>query len=173
MPRRSEGTWHHFHSVDSFIGGRSTLANFRKHAPDAPIIHLATHGVLSHENPMASALALSDAPINLHELYDLSLSARLVVLSGCQTGLSRIAAGEEMTGLSRGFLQSGVRAMIVSLWSVADRSTAVFMERLYESFSKAGGEARPSAILRETMLEQRGEFRHPYHWAPFIMTGAD
>src|SRR5262249_10507332 len=104
-----------------------------------------------------------------HELNDLSLSARLVVLSGCQTALAALAAGEEVLGLAHAFLLAGAGAVLASLWSVQDASTAPFMARVPEPLASG---ASPATALRETMLAHRREHPHPYFWAPFqLMSG--
>jgi CHAT domain-containing protein len=42
------------------------------------------------------------------------------------------------------------------------------MARFYRRFQ--GGEAKASA-LRGAMIELRESYPHPYHWAPFALTG--
>lgn len=152
------------------VGPQATLEAFRRLAPSADVIHLAAHGVFQLEDPLLSSIQLADASVNLHELFDLALSARLVVLSGCQTALSRLSAGEETIGLSQGFLHAGAAALLVSLWSVNDPSTTAFMSRFYERL--AAGD-RPAAALRETMITHRETHPHPYYWAPFVLIGGD
>ena len=47
------------------------------------------------------------------------LSADLVVLSACQTGLANLKQAEGTVGLQRAFLAKGARRVLVSLWSVS------------------------------------------------------
>src|SRR5205823_9168059 len=58
------------------------------------IIHFATHGLLNSVHPALSGIVLSlvdeqgrpkNGFLQLHEIYNLNLSADLVVLSACQT----------------------------------------------------------------------------------------
>ena len=151
------------------VGPEATLEAFRRHAAAAPFLHLATHGLFNEADPLLSSVRLADASLNLHELADLDLSARLAVLSGCQTGLGRLSPGEELAGLSRGFLQAGAEAVVASLWLVDDPATAKLMGRLWERM--AAGES-PAAALRAAMLFLRESHPHPYHWAPFVLTGS-
>ena len=63
--------------------------------------------------------------LQVFEIVDLHLSARLVVLSACETGLaagaySNTPPGEEFTGLTQAFLTAGSRTVLASLWSISD-----------------------------------------------------
>ncbi len=60
----------------------------------------------------------------------MKLNADLVVLSACNTGGGNIT-GDGAIGLSRALITAGVKSVIVSLWSVADNSTAFFMSEFY------------------------------------------
>ncbi|MDY7091634.1 MAG: CHAT domain-containing protein [Acidobacteriota bacterium] len=145
------------------------------------ILHLATHGFLDPVNPELSGLALAmvdedgqpeDGLIRAHELYSRRFSAELVVLSACQTGLGREVRGEGVVGLPRGFLYSGVPRVVMSLWNVADSSTAELMESFYHELEK--GFSASAALRRAQLAMLRSDneaHRQPYHWAPFVFLG--
>jgi tetratricopeptide (TPR) repeat protein len=79
--------------------------------------HSAAQGILSAE-----------------EVADLDLrGVELTVLSACDTGLGKEAAGEGVLGLQRAFQASGARSLLISLWSVNDAATSVLMEEFYEN----------------------------------------
>lgn len=145
------------------------------------ILHLATHGFLDPVNPELSGLALAmvdaedqpeDGLIRAHELYSRRFSAELVVLSACQTGLGREVRGEGVVGLPRGFLYSGVPRVVMSLWNVADSSTAELMKGFYHELEK--GFSASAALRRAQLAMLRSDneaHRQPYHWAPFVFLG--
>ncbi|MFY9553299.1 MAG: CHAT domain-containing tetratricopeptide repeat protein, partial [Blastocatellia bacterium] len=91
------------------------------------IIHFATHGLINNEHPELSGVVLSlvDAKgepqngfLRLYDLYNLRLSADLVVLSACQTALGKEIKGEGLVGLTRGFMYAGAPRVVASLWQV-------------------------------------------------------
>jgi CHAT domain-containing protein len=143
-------------------------------------IHFATHGYIDSLRPELSAVVLSlvnergepqDGFLRTQEIYNLNLSAELVVLSSCQTGLGKEIKGEGLVGLTRGFMYAGAARVIVSLWNVSDRGTADLMWRLYQGMLREG--LRPAAALRSAqlaMLRQR-RWLSPYYWAAFIQQG--
>jgi CHAT domain-containing protein len=96
------------------------------------------------------------------------LPVELITLSGCGTGLSEIAAGDELLGLTRGLLTAGAQSLLVTLWDVHDQTTANFMRLFYLHSADTKDKA---AALRNSMLELRQHVRHPYYWAPFILIG--
>jgi CHAT domain-containing protein len=96
------------------------------------------------------------------------ISADLVTLSGCSTGLNLISAGDEVLGLMRGLIYAGACSCLLSLWDVQDGSTAEFMRFFYESFSAGRNKAE---ALRDASLKLRKSHSHPYYWAPFVLVG--
>jgi CHAT domain-containing protein len=151
-----------------FVGADATERVLRTRGRDCRILHIASHGYFRPENPMFSGIRLGDTYLNVYDLYRLRMRADLVTLSGCATGANVAAAGDELLGITRGLFCAGAKTLLLSLWNVHDESTGIFMTRLYKRL--AAGSA-PVMALRDTMLDLRDEYPHPYHWAPFVVTG--
>jgi len=143
-------------------------------------LHFATHGVLDTERPSLSALVLAqideygnpqDGFLRVNDIYTTRLSADLVVLSACQTGLGKEVRGEGLLGLTRAFLYAGAPRVVVSLWNVNDRATADLMTTLYRGMLRQG--KTPAAALRAAQLELRKhkQWESPYYWAAFVQHG--
>ena len=147
---------------------------------DYATLHFATHGLINSREPALSGLVLSlvgpdgevrNGFLSLQEIYNLDLSARLVVLSACQTALGDEVRGEGLVGLTRGFMYAGANSVVASLWQVDDRATSLLMENLYGQMLRDG--LAPAAALRAAQLEMAGQDRWaaPYYWAAFQVQG--
>lgn len=126
---------------------------------------------------MQSGLLLSkdadnDGYLQVHEIFGLDLrNANLVVLSACETGLSKIYGGDDLVGLSRGFIYAGTPSLMATIWEVDDRSTSILMKEFYENWHKKGM-TKPEALRQAQLtLKDMPEYRHPFYWAPFIVIG--
>ncbi len=143
---------------------------------DYSFIHIATHGYLDESLPRRSGLLFSQADsiddgiLTDAEIFNLNLKADLVVLSACESGQGKVAKGEGILSLARGFLFSGANNLVVSLWQVRDASTAEFMKYFYEFIldNKTYSEALRLAKLK--MIKQP-RYANPINWAPFIILG--
>jgi CHAT domain-containing protein len=156
--------------VRHLIGPEANSHAFTEHAGRCSVLHLACHGRFEHQHPRASGLRLADRWFNLQDICALRLRADLVTLSACETGLSRVAAGDELTGLFRALLAAGARSVLGSLWRVDDDSAAAFMPAFYDSWTR-GPRAAGSAALREAQLALMAKRPHAAFWAPFVLTG--
>ena len=143
-------------------------------------IHFATHGYLDSARADLSAIVLSlvdekgnpeDGFLRTLDLYNLNLPAELVVLSACETGLGKDVKGEGLVGLTRGFMYAGARRVIVSLWNVNDKATALLMERVYAGMLKT--HKTPAAALRAAQIEmfKQKQWQSPYYWGAFVLQG--
>jgi CHAT domain-containing protein len=56
-----------------------------------------------------------------------------VVLSACESGLGQRAGGEGFLGFAQPLLARGARGLVLSLWKVDDRATALLMARFYQN----------------------------------------
>ena len=153
-----------------FLGEEASASRLRSHGRHSRFVHVATHGMFRYDNPMFSALQLGGARLSLFDLYRLELEAELVTLSGCGTGLNVVEGGDELMGLVRGLLYAGAHAALVTLWDVNDGSTCAFMQEFYARLKQGSGKA---SALRLAMQAIRKEYPHAYHWAPFVLVGAE
>ncbi len=141
-----------------------------------PVVHFAGHAVFNPDEPLASGLVLADGSIltaaailqgNLLRTH----CGKLLVLSACQTGVNKVTAGGEILGLARALMYAGMPNLVLSLWEVADRSTATLMKEFHAAWQ--GGKISIYEALRQAQIQalQNG---HPIHaWAPFIHMGID
>lgn len=173
-----------------------------------PVVHIASHFVLQAGNDTNSYLLLGGKEVG-GKGYHLTLAelrddpgitfdgTELLTLSACQTGASGTALnGREVDGLGFTAQQKGAKAVLASLWSVADESTALFMADFYKQWLKNPGVTKIDA-LRQAQLDMlhgaqgAGEraatkpgktkdstdkkpaptYSHPFYWAPFILIG--
>lgn len=151
-----------------FLGGEATADELRTYGPTSQFIHIATHGLFRRDNPMFSSIRLGSGPLSVYDLYELRLSADLVTLSGCSTGLNAVVGGDELLGLVRGLLYAGARAVLLTLWDAYDRSTADFMQAFYGHLRAGSSKAR---AVQAATQEIRQSYRHPFYWAPFTLVG--
>lgn len=180
--------------TEIWLGAEASEERAKRVGPDATIVHFATHAFVSEQLPLESAIALSppsdpSAPGNngllqtWEVLEQVRLDADLVTLSGCSTALGKEATGEGLIGLTRAFQYAGARSVLASLWSVADESTAVLMDRFYRRLRSG---SPPDEALRAAQLDLFGaplelegpgderhtlDARHPFHWAAFEVIG--
>ena len=140
------------------------------------IIHLAAHGVIDDRNWWRSAMLLLKDPGNVEdgflqstEIYLLRFSPDLLVLSGCQTGIGTLEKGEGINGMSSAFFYAGARSILLSLWSINDKATAMFMEYFYRRLT--GGKPAAEALRLAKMEMLRSRYAHPFYWAAFVLNG--
>lgn len=144
------------------------------------VLHFATHGLLNTERPQFTGVVLSlvgnregeDGFLRTDEVFNLRLGSPLVMLSACETGLGREKRGEGVIGLTRAFMYAGAPAVGVSLWSVADKSTADLMADFYKNLLTGTGQ-QPTAALRAARLNMIAgkKYSAPFYWAPFVLVG--
>jgi CHAT domain-containing protein/tetratricopeptide (TPR) repeat protein len=162
------------------LGKRATREAFAAAAPEHSILHLASRGVLNRYNPRFSYIELApggrtEGRLELYDVARLSLHARLVVLSACQTGLSSgrladVPAGGDWVGLVQAFESAGARRVLATLWAVDDQATAQLMKRFYTALRAGETESGALAVAQRGALAAEGT-RPPFYWAAFVIDG--
>ena len=149
----------------------------RTHSPNATVVHLASHALLSPTDPLNSAFVLapdarSDGLLRVHDIMQPSAQIPLVVLSGCSTARGELRSGEGLLGLQYAFQASGARSTLSHLWPTDD-ATAVslstaFYEQLRNGMPKDVALQRAQLAFMETSPNQHS----PFFWASPVLFGA-
>jgi tetratricopeptide (TPR) repeat protein len=185
---RLSGSAEEVRQIASELGGRAILhlgADDRKAyllgtTERAPILHLATHAMADasamEQSRMVFSSAVDSTPsadyLFLKEAYGLPLAdVELAVLSACDTERGRYISGEGVQSFSRAFLASGARSTLTTMWRVADRPTADFMQLLYHHLQR--GVPRDEALRQAKLrfLHTPSALADPHFWAAFVLTG--
>ena len=141
---------------------------------EATVYHFFCHGSHNWQEVLESGLALYGEPLTLRDVLGVKSSgARLAFLSACETGILDTNITDEVINLPAGFLQAGVAGIVGTLWSVAEPSTALLVEKFYNLWLEDGYD--PPEALRQAQLwlrdEAPGDWSHLFYWAGFTYTG--
>ncbi|HXE72603.1 MAG TPA: CHAT domain-containing protein, partial [Candidatus Nitrosotenuis sp.] len=160
-----------------YLREQATKEKLLASAAGVEYLHLATHGVLDSQEPLASYVLLAgsgeEGKLRVSEIAGLNLEkTRLVTLSACETGLAQetLEPGSDVTSLADAFNYAGSPSLVASLWSVSDESTQELMVAFYEGLRQ--GQSRGQSLQRAQLkLLAQPRFAHPFYWAPFILVG--
>jgi CHAT domain-containing protein len=142
-----------------------------------PVVHVASHFRFSPGTELNSFLLLGDG--NQLTLGDIRTQnyrfddVDLLTLSACETGLGggRDVRGQEIEGFGVIAQQQGAKAVLATLWNVADQSTATLMGDMYKRRAQ-GGLSKIEALRQAQMaLASQPRTSHPFYWAPFVLMG--
>jgi CHAT domain-containing protein len=155
---------------ECYVEEKATRRALIEAAPRHGVIHLAAHGEARLDNPNFAHLQLADGQLAVVDVFDLDLRGALVTLSACESGHAVVTSGDELIGLSRGFLYAGAATLVQSLWRVEDRSTAELMALFYRAL--CSGHSAGAALREAQNIQLAERENHPYFWAAFQLVGA-
>jgi CHAT domain-containing protein len=142
-----------------------------------PLVHVASHFRFSPGTEVNSFLLLGDGErLTLGDIRTQNYrfdNVDLLTLSACDTGLGggRDEQGREIEGFGVIAQQQGAKAVLATLWPVADQSTAMLMADLYRR-RQSNSLTKIEAIRQSQIaLQSQSKYVHPYYWAPFILMG--
>jgi CHAT domain-containing protein len=153
--------------------------SFLERARDYRVLHLAMHSSVNDQKPMMSELvfagdsldALSENLLTAIELYSMTLSAEMVVLSACETGVGQLHRGEGIMSFSRAFAYAGASSAVISLWRVPDKATSLIMVLFYKHLKEGSTKDKALQLAKKDFVEQYPQMAHPFYWAGFILSG--
>ncbi|RMX04236.1 CHAT domain-containing protein [Corticibacter populi] len=163
-----------------FVGAAATKEAFAQAAGRAAVLHVAAHAQADLVDPLYSRVLLAGVPgqppaptqfLEAHEILDMDLrGTALVTLSACESGLGKVAQGDEVLGFTRSFLSAGSGSLIASLWPVSDDATAVLMGTLYQALAQ-GQDVQQAMRAGQLAVLAEPRMSHPFFWAPFNLIG--
>ena len=163
-----------------------------------PVVHIASHFAFKPGDETDSFLLLGDGsrlPLSkIKTSTNLFGGVDLLTLSACDTATGGAGSdGREVEGFGVLAQRQGAKAVMASLWPVADASTRLLMQEFYKLRGEGQGMTKAEALRRAQVEllrgadaqtasgERRGlsvtgnataaRFSHPYFWAPFILIG--
>jgi len=162
-----------------FENAKALESVFKKEAKKFDIIHLAMHTLMNDKDPMRSTLifspesdTLNDGYLKTFEVYGLPLKAKMVVLSSCNTGNGFLSTGEGILSLARGFIYSGSKSVVMSMWEIEDRSGTEIVKMFYRNLKRGYSKSESLRRARISYLKNSDQLRsHPYFWSSLVVYG--
>ncbi|MFG1683618.1 CHAT domain-containing protein [Nonomuraea sp. NPDC049269] len=110
----------------------------------ADVLHLAAHGVFHARSPLLSGITLADGQLMAYDLLGLSRTARLVVLSACDSGMAHTPTDGAPLGLAGTFLSRGTACVVAGMVPVRDEEALAVMTAFHGLLSD--GQSPASAL---------------------------
>jgi CHAT domain-containing protein len=119
-----------------------------------PVVHIASHFRFTPGNETDSFLLLGDgghlSMADLKTSANLFSGVQLLTLSACNTG---VGDGTEVEGFGTLAQRQGAKAVVASLWPVADASTSLLMQSFYRIRESSAAGMTKLEALREAQLQ--------------------
>jgi CHAT domain-containing protein len=154
------------------------------------VLHISTHGFFNEKSDQFNSMLESglffagankywsndtlrlepeqdDGILRAAEISELNLSGcSLVVLSACETGLGYSDTSEGIFGLQRAFKLAGANYVLMSLWDVDDRATAMLMTEFYNNLLN---NVDLDTALKNSKKRVREFYPSPKDWGGFVL----
>ena len=146
-------------------------------------IHFATHGVLNYSSdysqsylkllPDSDTTTGNNGKLTMREIQGLGIKdCDMVILSACQTAVSKQLVKGWNISPANSFLVSNVKTVVASLWKVADEPTGLLMEYFYANLANDASITKLDALRKaQIKLSQNPKFAHPNYWGAFVLYG--
>ena len=161
--------------VQPLMGKQATKQAVLQSIHSVSLIHFAAHGDAERGEIALAPLASinvhpqeEDYLLTMHDISQVQLRAKLVVLSCCHSARGAIKA-EGVVGIARAFLGSGARSVLVALWAISDSATEQLMSRFYEHL--LCGESASESLYEAMKWMRSNGYSHVREWAPFMLIG--
>jgi CHAT domain-containing protein/Tfp pilus assembly protein PilF len=170
----------------AYFGNNANAKSFKENVPFSKIIHFAGHTIINDSIPELSGIFFSDVSsgnssppgkgdevIYVNEILNLNMSANLVILSACETGIGKLVQGEGLMSIGRAFKYAGCPNLVISLWKINDRSATEIINRFNRNLKKGQNK---DVALRNAKIDYLNSNRvysrsHPFYWSAFILIG--
>jgi CHAT domain-containing protein len=170
----------------AYFGNNANAISFKENVPFSKIVHFAGHTIINDSIPELSGIFFSDVSSDnsspqgkgdevmyVNEILNLNMSANLVILSACETGIGKLIHGEGLMSIGRAFKYAGSPNLIISLWKINDRSATEIINRFNRNLKK--GQSKDVALRNAKIDYLKSNtiysHAHPFFWSAFILIG--
>lgn len=154
----------------------ATVADFKRIADKADILHFSMHAQVDNEQPLDSFLAFKkigedDGRLTVEEILNINLKkGSLAFLASCDT--NNVLNGEGLVSLAWGMMGSGATTVISAQWEANDKSTEIFTKTFYQYYKQGSSAAEATQKAAMEMIGNKSNNMHePYYWAEFALNG--
>lgn len=167
-----------FPSASIFLQDDATEDKAKYAGEEYNVMHFATHGNLDYEDFGKSFLTMASNPakhedglLTLEELWGMDVMSHLniVVLSACQTAVSKGSDESSPVSPASGFLQNGVKSVVATLWKVDDEATSLLMGYFYKNLKTM--DAVDALRQAQVSLSNNPKYSHPFYWGAAVLLG--
>ena len=163
----------------SFVDSESSESAFKSSAPQAKILHLATHSEISEQDPLYSTIYMSpenespdtDFPgqIFAYELFELNLNNEMIMLNSCESGSGSYLQGTGIMGISRALRYAGAKSLVLNLWSVNDMMASEFAIKFYDYLNQGKSKTEALQLTKVHFIKEKNA--NPHFWGPYMLIG--
>lgn len=162
-------------TVECLEGSHATVDAVKQQLKDCSWIHLACHGKQNLNEPTKSELLLHGGNLDLDTILRMTLpNPEFVFLAACQTAMGDNQLVNESFHLAGGFIATGFRGAVGTMWSMNDNDGPLVAEIFYSHLFQNGQQPRASDAAQALQLavEELKTRKVPYErWIPFIHIG--
>ncbi len=168
-------------STQIFLEAQANKPNFLKNAIDKKYILIAAHGVVNDKLPELSGLVfypkdaqgnllpLDEHLLSMREAAQIELSADLVVLSSCESGIGELSKGNGLLSINRGFIQAGVSNIVFTLFKVYDEPSSQLIQNFFHFV--LDGHSYTAALRKAKLDFLKGGMADPKMWCSYVLIG--
>lgn len=134
------------------------------------IVYVSTHGGVDNGQPW---LGFYDEKLTLDELYFTQSQKDMVILSACKTSVGDYVEGESVYSLSRGFINSGAKSIVATLWNVNEQSSNIILSDFNKNLNlgQTKSEALKNAKINYLNIHKNSSQSSPFYWSSIVLTG--
>ena len=134
------------------------------------VAHLAAHGTFRHDNPSFSSLQMHDGPLTVYDFEQIKTPPSVMVLSSCDTAVTKVVAGDELLGLSSALIGLGVSSLVAPVVPIDDEAATDLMVALHRGL--AAGDPTPVALAKALVYGDADEDAEKALRSSFVVFGA-
>jgi len=134
------------------------------------VAHLAAHGTFRYDNPSFSSLQMHDGPLTVYDFEQIKTPPTVMVLSSCDTAVTKVVAGDELLGLSSALIGMGVSSLVAPVVPIDDEAATNLMVTLHRGL--AAGDPTPLALAKALYGGTAGDDAERALRSSFVVFGA-